>query len=107
MKNAREDQGQSEVRDAQKAGKAPPPPPPPPGPEPQEPRLRQNDVTIERVASLLATTALKGLLIVRDELAGWICGMNAYNDSGRAFWIEAFGGRQNPGGRQKKPQPKP
>ena len=52
---AREEQWRSEVRDAQKAGKAPPPPPPPPGPEPQEPRLRQNDVTIERVASLLAT----------------------------------------------------
>jgi hypothetical protein len=62
-------------------------------------------VTIERVASLLATTALKGLLIVRDELAGWICGMNAYNDSGRAFWIEAFGGRQYRVERQKNPEP--
>ena len=101
MVKAREEQWRSEVRDAQKAGKAPPPP----GPEPQEPRLRQNDVTIERVASLLATTALKGLLIVRDELAGWICGMNAYNDSGRAFWIEAFGGRQYRVERQKNPEP--
>ena len=53
-----------------------------PGPEPQAPRLRQNDVTIERVATLLATAAPKGLLIVRDELAGWITGMNAYNDAG-------------------------
>ncbi len=63
------------------------------GSEPQAPRLRQNDVTIEKVAILLATAALKGLLITRDELAGWIAGMNSYNDSGRAFWIEAYGGR--------------
>jgi hypothetical protein len=105
MMKAREEQWRADVRDAQKAGKPPPAPPPPPGPEPQEPRLRQNDVTIERVASLLATTALKGLLIVRDELAGWICGMNVYNDSGRAFWIEAFGGRQYRVERQKNPEP--
>ncbi len=27
------------------------------------------------------------------ELAGWIAGMNSYNDAGRAFWVEAYGGR--------------
>ena len=42
---------QGEVRTAQKQNKAPPSPPPEPGPEPQAPRLRQNDVTIERVAT--------------------------------------------------------
>jgi hypothetical protein len=94
-----------EVRAAQKAGKAPPNPPPQPGPEPQSPRLRQNDVTIERVASLLATAAPKGLLIVRDELAGWMTGMNAYNDAGRAFWVESFGGRPYRVERQKHPEP--
>jgi hypothetical protein len=31
--------------------------------------------------------------VVRDELAGWLLGMNAYNDAGRAFWVEAYGGR--------------
>jgi len=55
--------------------------------------LRQNDVTVEKVASLLATAAPKGVVVVRDELAGWIAGMNAYNDAGRAFWLEAYGGR--------------
>ena len=58
-------------------------------PEPQAPRLRQRDTTIERVATLLAAAAPKGLLIDRDEFAGWIDGMTAYNDaSGRevAVW---------------------
>jgi hypothetical protein len=57
------------------------------------PRLRQHDVTIEKVAELLTDAAPKGLLIVRDELLGWIQGMNAYRAGGRAFWIEAYGGR--------------
>jgi hypothetical protein len=47
--------------------------------QPQAPRLRQHDVTIEKVAELLAHAAPKGLLIVRDELAGRIAGMNAHN----------------------------
>src|SRR5689334_3574425 len=46
-------------------------------PEPQMPRLQQHDVTIEKVAELLARAAPKGLLIVRDELAGWIASMNS------------------------------
>ena len=57
------------------------------------------------VATLLATAAPKGLLIVRDELAGWISGMCAYNDAGRAFSIEAFGGRPYRVERQKNPEP--
>jgi hypothetical protein len=97
---------QKDVREAQKQ-KTPPPLPPAASaaPEPQSPRLRQNDVTVEKVASLLATAAPKGLLIVRDELAGWITGMNAYNDAGRAFWIEAYGGRPYRVERQKHPEP--
>src|SRR5208337_4606635 len=73
--------------------------------EPQAPRLRQHDVTIERVATLLATAAPKGLLIVRDELAGWIDGMTAYNSAGRSFWVEAYGGRPYRVERQKHPEP--
>jgi hypothetical protein len=105
LARAAEEQWKQEVRSAQKAGKAPPSPPPLPGPEPQAPRLRQNDVTIERVATLLATAAPKGLLIVRDELAGWISGMCSYNDAGRAFWVESFGGRPYRVERQKNPEP--
>jgi hypothetical protein len=83
--------------------------PPPPisysSPQPQAPRLRQNDVTIEKVADLLATSAPKGLLIVRDELAGWISGMNAYHSAGRQFWLEAYGGRPYRVERKGDPDP--
>jgi len=61
--------------------------------EPQRPRLRQNDTTIEQVAAVLAVAAPKGVMIVRDELAGWLLGMTAYNPAGREFWIEAYGGQ--------------
>ena len=63
------------------------------------------NVTIEKIATLLATAAPKGVLVVRDELAGWIEGMTAYNDAGRAFWIEAYGGRPYRVERQKHPEP--
>jgi len=69
------------------------------------PRLRQHDVTIEKVAELLSNAAPKGLLLVRDELAGWIGGMNAYRGSGRAFWIEAYGGRPYRVERRTHPDP--
>lgn len=75
------------------------------GPEPQAPRLQQHDVTIEKIASLLAASAPKGLLICRDELAGWIDGMGAYNPAGRNFWVEAYGGRPYRVERQKHPEP--
>jgi hypothetical protein len=104
--SAVDDRWKRDVREAEKRGDPPPlPPVREAGPEPQTPRLRQNDVTIEKVAMLLATAARKGLLIVRDELAGWIAGMNAYNDAGRAFWIEAFGGRPYRVERVKHPEP--
>jgi hypothetical protein len=106
FQKAAEVRWKGEVSDAHKRG-APPPLPPDltTGPEPQAPRLRQNDVTIERVATLLASAAPKGLLIVRDELAGWIDGMTSYNDAGRSFWIEAYGGRPYRVERQKYPDP--
>ena len=63
------------------------------GDEPQEPRLTMIDATHERVAAVLATAAPKGVLMLRDELAGFLLGMNAYNDAARAFWLEAWNGR--------------
>jgi Protein of unknown function (DUF3987) len=96
----------AEVRTAAKAGKAPPLAPLALDvTEPQQPRLRQNDTTIEKLAELLATAAPKGLLLIRDELAGWIGGMNAYNDAGRSFWVEAYGGRPYRVERKKHPEP--
>jgi putative DNA primase/helicase len=57
------------------------------------------------VASLLANSAPKGLLIVRDELAGWLMGMNNYNDAGRQFWIESYNGGPYRVERQKNAEP--
>jgi hypothetical protein len=88
---------EEELRAAQKAGAASElprmPEPTASDIEPQRPRLRQNDTTVEQVAMVLATAAPKGVMVVRDELAGWLFGMNAYNPAGREFWIEAYGGR--------------
>jgi hypothetical protein len=95
---------EEEQRAALKAGGAfdkPIPKPQASDVEPKQPCLRQHDVTIEEVAAVLATAAPKGLLIVRDELAGWLDGMNAYNPAGRAFWIEAYGGGPYRVGRRK------
>jgi hypothetical protein len=58
-----------------------------------DPRFMESDLTIEKVADILAGGAPKGLLMVRDELAGWLLGMNRFNAGARAFWLEAYGGR--------------
>jgi hypothetical protein len=86
---------QDELRQAQKNKKPLPPMPLPTaaGVAPEKPRLRQHDVTIEQVAAILATAAPKGVAMVRDEIAGWLMGMDAYNPAGRPFWLEAYGGR--------------
>jgi Protein of unknown function (DUF3987) len=86
---------QGDLRDAQENKKPLPPMPKPVASTiaPEKPRLRQHDVTVEQVGALLATSAPKGLVMVRDEIAGWLMGMEAYNPAGRAFWLEAYGGR--------------
>jgi hypothetical protein len=94
-----------EVRDAVKNGTLVPTEPDPVPPEPMAPRLVLSDATIERVASMLAVAAPKGVLMTRDELAGWLLGMNAYNDGARAFWLEAYGGRRYTVDRQKSSEP--
>ena len=84
-----------ELREAQEKKKPLPPMPKPTvsGVAPEKPRLRQHDMTIEQVGAILATAAPKGVMVVRDEIAGWLMGMDAYNPAGRAFWLEAYGGR--------------
>jgi hypothetical protein len=79
-----------------KAGEAPPERPDgcDAGPPPHIPRLVVNDGTIERLGAILARQP-RGTLQMRDELAGWLEGMQRYAGGGtdRPFWLEAFGGR--------------
>ena len=64
------------------------------GPPPHIPRLVVNDGTIERLGAILDRQP-RGTLQMRDELAGWLEGMQRYSRGGsdRPFWLEAFGGR--------------
>jgi hypothetical protein len=58
-------------------------------------RLISTDPTVEKAARLSMANP-RGLLLVRDELAGWIAGMDRYSNgagSDRAFWLQAYGGR--------------
>jgi hypothetical protein len=58
-----------------------------------EPRIIVMDATIEALAQLLAAHP-RGVLHVRDELAGWLASFDKYSGGGdRPFWIETFGGR--------------
>jgi hypothetical protein len=102
---ARIEHWKTRVREALKAGRTPPPPPGQVPEEPLAPCLMSSDATIERVAMLLTRAAPKGLLMRRDELAGWLLGMNNYNDGARAFWLEAYGGRPYRVDRVKHPEP--
>ena len=61
---------------------------------PHERRLLINDVTPEKLVRLAAVNPF-GLVHQRDELAGWLGGMDRYGGAGseRALWLEAFGAR--------------
>ena len=53
------------------------------------------DTTPEKVGTLLRDNP-KGLLLYREEMAGWIGSFGRYSSSGsseRAMWVEAYGGR--------------
>ena len=106
IRAARRKAWEQEVLTASKKGLPPPLPPAEDGePEPMRTRFRQFDVTIEKIATLMSRSAPKGLLLVRDELAGWLLGLDNYNDAGRAFWIESYGGRKYVIERQKAAEP--
>ncbi len=79
-----------------KAGKEPPEKPTvaDPGPEPHIPRLIVDDVTIERLADLIAKQP-RGTLAMRDELAGWLGNMTRYANGGsdQPTWLQVYGGR--------------
>lgn len=64
------------------------------GKEPIMPRLAVTDTTVEKLA-VIASVQPRGVLLARDELAGWLQGMSRYSGGGsdRPFWLEAYGGR--------------
>jgi hypothetical protein len=82
------------VRAAVSSGDDPPIAPPPPPHAPERPRVRVSDATVEKLASLAAALP-RGLLLHRDEIAGWLGAFDKYGGGGsdRAFWLEAHGGR--------------
>ncbi|WP_422139535.1 YfjI family protein [Endozoicomonas sp. ALC020] len=63
--------------------------------DPEKPASRRyivNDATVEKLGILLSENPW-GLLLFRDELAGWIAGLNRDDQQqDRAFWLEAFNG---------------
>ncbi|MBY0460601.1 MAG: DUF3987 domain-containing protein, partial [Gemmataceae bacterium] len=66
--------------------------------KPRRPTLRQatlDDTTTEATAKVLAENA-RGLAVVKDELIGFIRGMNQYKSGGkgadREFWLSAWAG---------------
>jgi hypothetical protein len=68
--------------------------------------VRVSDATVEKLASLAAALP-RGLLLQRDEIAGWLGAFDKYGGGGsdRAFWLEAFGGRPFAVDRVKHKQP--
>jgi hypothetical protein len=65
-------------------------------PEPPE-RYVVTDTTIEKLGEILGRSP-RGVLVKRDELAGWIGAMERYHASGkgasadRAFWLQSWNG---------------
>ena len=76
-------------KDAAKAGLAAPPPPRVPIAE----RVRVNDTTVEAIIPILKDNP-RGLLLERDELVGWVKGMDQYKAGGkgaeRQFWLSVW-----------------
>jgi hypothetical protein len=75
-------------------------------PKPIRPRASATDATVEAVAPLMAGLP-KGVLLLRDELAGWLLNMSRYSNGGsdRPFWLEAYTGGPYQVDRQKYPVP--
>lgn len=62
---------------------------------PQLARFTVGDVTVEKLGDILSKCPPRGILVDRDELTGWLAGMDAYKNGGgkdRAAWLEAYNG---------------
>lgn len=64
------------------------------GEPPKPERILANDLTVEALAALLPDNP-RGLLVARDEIAGWIGSFDRYSrgSSDSANWLEVFGAR--------------
>ena len=80
---------EAEKKDAARAGGVAGPPPRAPEAE----RVRVNDTTVEALIPILKENP-RGLLLERDELAGWVKAMDQYKAGGkgseRQFWLSAW-----------------
>lgn len=67
------------------------------------PRIVINDSTIEEATNILSGNP-KGLLLIRDELSGWIGSFDRYGGEGsdRAFYLECWNGGSHTVDRVKK-----
>lgn len=105
---AKRDAWEGEIKAAIKSGETPPnmPEDAVTPDEPVRPRVRVADFTIEKLGALTAALP-RGLLVVRDELAGWLGAFDKYGGGGsdRAFAIEMYGGRSYIVDRVKNPEP--
>jgi hypothetical protein len=86
---AEEREYELERREAAKQGLAAPPPPRVPDAE----RVRVNDTTVEALIPILKENP-RGVLLERDELVGWVKGMDQYKAGGRGnerqFWLSVW-----------------
>ncbi|MDE2344700.1 MAG: DUF3987 domain-containing protein [Betaproteobacteria bacterium] len=88
---------ENEVKEAVKNKLIPPLPPVgcDGGKVPQRRRIFSTESTTEKAARL-AEANPRGLMLQRDELAGWIAAMDRYSGGAggdRPFWLQAYGGR--------------
>lgn len=59
---------------------------------PQEPRIVVADATVEKLGELLNANP-RGLLMVRDELTGWLASLDREGrECDRSFWLECWNG---------------
>jgi hypothetical protein len=97
-------QWEKDVGKALKNGEAVPPKPDiaRPPPKPVRPRASVSDATIEVLGPLLSSLP-KGVLNLRDEMAGWLQNLSRYSNGGtdRPFWLEAYNGGPHQVDRQK------
>jgi len=88
-------QHKKDVRDAREAKGVEPAEPP----KPTQQRILVSDATVEALARVLADN-WRGVLMSKDELAGWVRGMDQYKQGGRGsdrqFWISTWSASSTP-----------